>query len=147
MNQEPNTPQNQNGQNPQNQQNNYYYTAPEYGRGFDPYAPPPTRTTGFSIASLILGIFGLLCCCFGPVGLICSLLAIVFAAISRRRLYLFDGMSTAGLILGILGAVAGLYMTFSYVVSFSDPEFWATYEEVYNEMMKEMENAAFRLLR
>ena len=71
------------------------------------------------------------------------LLAIVFAAISRRRLYLFDGMSTAGLILGILGAVAGLYMTFSYVVSFSDPEFWAMCEE----MLKEMENAAFRLLR
>ncbi|MBQ9070535.1 MAG: DUF4190 domain-containing protein [Clostridia bacterium] len=65
------------------------------------------KTMGWSVASLVLGIVSVLCCCLGWVGLLMGALAIVFAVVSRVSLGYFDGMSIAGLILGIFGVVFG----------------------------------------
>ena len=147
MNQEPNN------QTPAPEQNNHYYTAPDYGQTPDPYAQPePPKGRGYSVASLVLGIFGLVCCCLGPVGLIPAVLAIVFAVISRRRLGALDGMGTAGLICGILGSLIGAYMTFEYVLMFilmSDPTFMEEYFAMMEEILGSMpeETAFFSLFR
>lgn len=66
------------------------------------------KTMGFSIASMILGILSVVCCCLTWGGLIMGILAIVFAVISRVSLKYFDGMTIAGLILGIFGTVFGI---------------------------------------
>lgn len=98
--QQPQMPQYQQPQMPQpiNQQP-YYQYAP-----VNPAVVSQQNTAdGFAVASLICGIVGLLSCCtFIP-----SLLAVIFGAISKVK---NDGsrptgMSTAGLILGIIGMI------------------------------------------
>ncbi len=66
------------------------------------------QNDGFSIASLILGIIGLLCACCGC-GFIFNILAIIFGWISGRN---SDGQKSklafAGIILGIVGLVLSI---------------------------------------
>ena len=64
-----------------------------------------SRNRGFAIASMVLGIFSILCCCSIYIGLITGILAVTFAIISRVRMGYFDGMAIAGLVLGIIGLV------------------------------------------
>ena len=88
----------------------------QYGQGQDPqdYAfrtvmrNGKPKTMGWSVASLVLGIISVVCCCFGYASLILGVLAIVFSVLSRKALGYFDGLSIAGLILGIFGLVFGL---------------------------------------
>ena len=73
------------------------------------------------IASLVLGIVGLLGCCT----LVPSILALVFGVIGRKKaaqgLATNGGMATAGMILGIVGIVAGIvywiYSVFNAAIS------------------------------
>lgn len=81
----------------------YGYGPPPPGYGPPPYGyfAPPTATNGFAIASLVLGILWLYW--------IGSVLAIIFALIAKRQIRerreSGEGMATAGLVLGIIGAV------------------------------------------
>jgi predicted RNA-binding Zn-ribbon protein involved in translation (DUF1610 family) len=67
------------------------------------YAP----TAGSSVASLVLGIVGLLTFCFWFITLPCSLLAVGLGIVgiraSRSGQYRGEGMAIAGLVLGALG--------------------------------------------
>jgi flagellar biosynthesis protein FlhB len=56
----------------------------------------------YGITSLVLGIIGIIACFF-LVGIIFSALAIIFGAIQRKRNP--NGIATAGIVLGIIGAV------------------------------------------
>ena len=63
--------------------------------------------TGMSIASLVLGIVGLI-----VFAIPCGVLAIIFAALAKKKGK--NGMATAGLVLGIIDAVFGvIYMIFT----------------------------------
>ncbi len=85
-----------------------------YDEIFDRSKP---KSLGFSITSMVLGILGVVCCCFGWTGLILGALAIVFSVVSRAKIGYFDGFSIAGLILGIFGVCFGvLFIVFSLVV-------------------------------
>ncbi len=63
------------------------------------YPPPPQRTNGLAIASLVLGILWLYW--------IGSVLALVFGYIARGQMYDHNeggsGMATAGIVLGWIG--------------------------------------------
>lgn len=88
----------------------------------------------FGIASLVLGIVSVVCCCLGPVGLVLSVLAIVFCVLDCRRQQRFTGMSIAGLVLGIIGIVLGIYMTISYAQvagAMNDPRFAEAMNRLY----------------
>ncbi len=87
------------------------------------------KTKGWSVASLICGILSLICCCLGLASVIFGILAIVFAVISRRNMNYFDGMSVAGLILGIFGIVMGVAMMIVIIT----PEFWDAFNEAFQE--------------
>lgn len=83
-----------------------------------PGARPAPRTDGRAIAALILGIFS-----FAPmVGWICAILAIIFGAVSMKRIGTSGGtltgkpMAVIGLILGILGLVIGLIWSIVMIV-------------------------------
>jgi hypothetical protein len=85
-----------------------------------PAAPP--GNSGFSIASLVLGIVGLT-----PYLQICSILAIIFGALginqANKKGYGGKSMSLAGLILGIAGIVvwiAVLALIIAFSVSYGD---------------------------
>lgn len=95
------------------------------------------HSRAWSVASLTASIGSLLCCCFASVGIILGILAIVFAIISRRNIGYFDGLSLAGLIIGIFGTVFGVA---SIILSFVVEES-GFYEEFYSELERiEREN-------
>jgi hypothetical protein len=107
----------------------YYEKEPiRYEEIFDLSRP---KSRGFSVASMVFGIISVICCCTGWVGVFCAALAIVFAVVSRKTLRYFDGMSIAGLVLGIFGLVMGVMII------------WVTYgpmAEMLDEIYKEIEN-------
>ena len=121
MNQEPN----------QNNSSNYFSNpTPEYTAPFIDEKPPVGK--GFAVASLILGIFGVLCCCLPFVPMLAAILAVVFAIVDRVRAGNFRGLAVAGLIFGIIGVIACGYMTLAYVEAFAllgDPVYWELYME------------------
>ncbi len=123
--------QNENGQNPQNQGgdgNNYAF------RSFSVENKQKSRV--WSVVSLITGILAVICCCVGWTGLVFGAVAIATAVVSRVTLGYFDGLSIAGLILGIFGFVFGfVIIIFSYVLEESG--FWEEFEE---EFWKEYNN-------
>lgn len=63
------------------------------------------QSNGFGIASLVLGIFGILLF-WNFVGWACALLALIFAIVQRKRQK--NGIATAGLILSIIGLTLGI---------------------------------------
>jgi hypothetical protein len=69
---------------------------------------PSRPTSGLAVASLVLGIVGLLSFVYG-VG---SLLAVIFGAIGMKQTQDGQrggrGMAIAGLVMGIIGLVAGV---------------------------------------
>lgn len=92
------------------------------------------KTIGWSVASLVIGIISVVCCCLGWSGVFLGAGAVVLAIVSRKTLGYFDGMSIAGLVLGIFGFVFGVSMimgTYMIPDSYWDEfwaEFWAEYE-------------------
>ena len=59
---------------------------------------------GYSIASMVCGILGLLCCCCGWFGLILSIAGIVLGIISLKKNCEGRGMAIAGIVCGGIGA-------------------------------------------
>lgn len=76
------------------------------------------RTIIYSVLSLALGIVSIvLCCCSGWIGLAIGVLGIVFSVVSRYHLGYFDGLSIAGMVLGICGALFGLaFIVLGYMI-------------------------------
>lgn len=88
------------------------------------------RTRAWAIASLVLGIFSLLCCCLSWGAAAAGLLAVIFAVVSRRTLGYFDALSIVGLITGIVGIIFGVYMGILY----TSPEFAEIIDQIKNGM-------------
>lgn len=136
-----------------NNQNNFENTTPLYEQGtpFRDEISEPKK--GFAIASLVLGIFGILCCCFWPVGGTCAILALVFAIINRKQNGTFSGLSIAGLVLAIIGLVFFGYILIDEIMLMLDPnraEADAAFWEEYFKMLEELgqqPDALLRLLR
>lgn len=59
---------------------------------------------GYSIASLVCGILGLLCCCCGFFGLILSAAGVILGIISLNKNCEGKGMAIAGIVCGGIGA-------------------------------------------
>lgn len=95
----------------------YGYSAPQYS------ATPPTN--GLAIASLILGIVGVLgLCCYGVPGLLLGIGAIVCGHLSKKAIEASNGtqggagMAKAGFILGIVSVVLGVIAVALVIVFF-----------------------------
>ena len=70
---------------------------------------PDARRRGWSVISLFSGILAVLLCSVYYLGLIFAAVSIASAIVSRRKLGYFDGMSLAGLLVGIVGCVFGAF--------------------------------------
>ncbi|NLP13897.1 MAG: DUF4190 domain-containing protein [Clostridium sp.] len=89
------------------------------------------KTSGYAIASLVLGILSLpfSCCCIGSVT---GILAVVFGFIAKSKinssngLEKGNGMALAGIILGFMGiAISLIYMA----ILFFSPDYWEEFVE------------------
>lgn len=82
--------------------NNYY--------GNSPAPVQPTESKAFSIVSLVTGILSVLigCCCNPYIAIILGVVAIVFAALSKKKNGKFGGLAVAGLVCGIVGTAFGV---------------------------------------
>ena len=97
------------------QPNNY---GPQYQQGpqGQPYMQQPKQTySAGAIVSMILGIVSIVCCCSCIPGLGCGIAAICIA-ISEKNKGRGNGMVTAGLVCGIVGAsISAIYLIFFIV--------------------------------
>lgn len=97
------------------------------------------RSASMSIASMVMGILGLvMSCCIYP-AIIFGSLAIIFALLSRGGEMTMNGYAKAGMILGIIGIVFGIifiiYGFFTIMTQFGGFEGYLNYVE---ELMEEM---------
>jgi hypothetical protein len=82
-------------------------------------APVGTDRKGFATASLVLGIVGILCCCFSWVATIPGILAIIFGALGTKSSK--KGMAIAGIICGAVAIILGIFMLIFLVSIIEDP--------------------------
>ena len=68
------------------------------------------KTMAYSVTALVFSVLSIICCCSGFVSALFGILAIVFAIVSRRHLTYFDSMAIISLIIGIIGAILGLFV-------------------------------------
>lgn len=73
----------------------------------------PAEKKGLSIASMVLGIIGLVCCCIWYISIPCSILAIIFGIIGKKKGG--KGMAIAGLVLGIIAIALYAILTLTGV--------------------------------
>jgi hypothetical protein len=73
-----------------------------------PVAPQGTDRKGLAIASLVLGIVGVLSCCLSWVATIPGILAIIFGILGVKSSK--KGMAIAGIICGALAIILGILM-------------------------------------
>ncbi len=72
------------------------------------------KSNGMATASLILGIISIVTGFFGWLGIICGLLAVIFAVVAKNKIKAnpalagSKGAATGGLITGIIGMVIGI---------------------------------------
>ena len=97
------------------------------------------KTFGWSVASMVMGIISVVCCALGWTGLILGAAAIAFSIISRRKLGYFDGMSVAGLILGIFGFVFGVSLLIAVNFLITEEMMQELLEEYYKQL-EDLEN-------
>lgn len=74
-------------------------------------------SNGMATASLILGIVSIVTGFFGWIGIICGILAIIFAVVAKNKIKAnpsmahTSGAATGGLITGIIGMLIGIAIT------------------------------------
>ena len=97
------------------------------------------RSAGMSLASMVMGILGLvMSCCVYPV-IVFGSLAIIFALLSRGGEMSMNSYARAGMILGIVGLVFGiallLYSLYTLMIEFGGIE---GYMEHIEELLEEL---------
>ena len=97
---------------------------------FDRIMLERNKSRAWSVASLTLSVFSILCCCISIASIALGVFAIICAVISRKNLGYFDGLSIAGLIVGIFGVIFGATSIVASLVL----DFDAMYEEILTEM-------------
>lgn len=96
---------------------------------------PKKQNNGFAIASMVLGIISVLCCCIDYVSIVIAVIAIVFFAVDRKTNGKSSGMAIAGLVLGIFGIASGVLSIFSSIIlNNAFPEL----ESIYNSMFESL---------
>lgn len=113
--------------NQNNSWNNGYNNNNIYGSYNNAGYPVRQKTSGFSIASLTLGIASIVTCCFGVLSIPLGALSILFAILSRRKNSGMPGMSIAGICTSIFGMLLGGFLLFYVMQGIYNPNFREKY--------------------
>lgn len=101
---------------------------------------PQERTSGLAIAAMVLGIVGLIfLCCYG-IGIIMSILAIIFGFVAKSNIknsygeIKGDGFALTGIILGFLSIAIVIILILVFVLFLgNNQEFMKAFEEGFNK--------------
>jgi hypothetical protein len=120
--------------------NEYNNVNPDYD-GYNSY-PTRRRTSGFEIASLILGIASIVTCCFGIFSIPLGALSILFALLSRGKDKHMSGLGIAGICTSVAGIILGGTLCFIAAEAVYNADFRAkyidpVYEQTYGMTMEE----------
>lgn len=119
--------------------NNYQNDFSLNNNGYPYGTVPPIRNNTFATLALVFGILSLvLGCCCTYLGALLGIPAIVFACVDRSRNGSMNGLSIAGLILGIIGTVYTLAIIVFAVVLQANGGMDAYFEWM-EEMLESME--------
>jgi len=77
------------------------------------------ESKAFSITSLSMGIAGLILFLAPYIAIFLSIMAIIFSSLQKPK----NGMSTAGLVLGIIGILVNLFFLFIIIIMIMMGEF------------------------
>ncbi|MCR5691713.1 MAG: zinc-ribbon domain-containing protein [Eubacterium sp.] len=105
-------------------QNGSYQMPPNQG-GYQAYNSQQQRkqVNSYCVASMILGIVSIVCCCSAYIGVVAGVLAIVFA-VKEKNQGNEDSYSKAGLVCGIIGcSLSVITCILSIANAFSSSEF------------------------
>lgn len=69
---------------------------------------PAQKSSGLSIAAMVLGIISLCSSCFGFIGIVCGLLAVILGGIALATKADGKGMAIAGLVCGIVAIIPSI---------------------------------------
>lgn len=135
-------------------QNNSTYTQSETNYGADngftqatnngSYVEPMSANQGsqaFAIASMVLGIISLVCCCLGNISLIMAIVSIVLGIITLVKKMPGKGMAIAGLICSGFSVV--IYIVLVIIGIALGSAVSATDLKDLEQLMKELENAQY----
>ena len=98
-----------------------------------PGTPAPNKTNNLAVVSMIVGIFGLVFCCFPPLQFSLGVAGIVLVIFSKRGKP-WSGFAIAGLVLSILSLLISLAV-FAYGLKIAgmmkDPQYAPLFNDVY----------------
>lgn len=77
------------------------------------------ESKGMAIASMVLGILGLVFWCVPILNLILAVLALIFGIVVMHKKSTGKGMGIAGFVCGILGTLWGIYYIICYGIVFN----------------------------
>ena len=101
---------------PYTPQNDPFYPHNNYTK------PTKSEPNGYAIASLILGIVSLILCCCSCISIVTSVLAIIFAILSRQGQPM-PGNALGGMICGIVSLAATLLFTGFFILSIAETNY------------------------
>lgn len=77
---------------------------------------PAEFSTGFAVASLVMGILSILTCCCCGLGILMSILGIIFGCVQPKDEFnKKPSMAVAGIITSIIGILAGILIIILFV--------------------------------
>lgn len=100
---------------------------------------PNKSQNGYAIASLVLGILSIVCCCSPYISAAMGVISIVFFVIDKKNTGKANGMAIAGLICGIFGLFMAVISIIVSFTSFSE-SFLNDYMSMLESMMSDIEN-------
>ncbi len=120
--------------------NNYNYGGQPYNQGapgpnYNPYPPQPPykQQNNMALASMIVGIFSLLSCCFPPLQFVLGIVGILLVIFSKKGKP-WSGFAIAGLVMSIISLLISIVMVLYLAFAFQmmrDPQFAPLFNEVY----------------
>ncbi len=114
--------------------NPYAYAQQQVPPVYSPVQPEPQQSNALSIVSLVMGIISIIFgCCYG-VGIIFAIAGLICAIVAKKKGQK-GGLSTAGLICSIIGAVIAVivivYVVIIGVALVNDPDFMNSFSNSY----------------
>lgn len=111
---------------------------PQPAASGEAWVAPAGRNSGLAVGSLVTGIISLAACATTlPIGVIAGPIAIVLAVRGRAQIrqdstLTGSGMTTGGMVTGIIGTIVGIGLLIFWIVMVNDPVFQEGFREGFN---------------